>query len=94
MAVVFSTSAWSAGGRGVRIVLTVGGRRHSPTVGARPKSGVCRAPDREIARLHTPVGQKNLTQADVEAMINEREAKVAETKAFLEWLLGVEFGDQ
>ena len=37
------------GGRGVRIVLTVGGQRHSSTVVARPKSGVCRAPDREIA---------------------------------------------
>ncbi|KAG0369393.1 hypothetical protein BGZ54_010051 [Gamsiella multidivaricata] len=53
--------------------------------------GNCYVLTREIARLHTPVGQKNLTQADVAAMISEREAKVAETKAFLEWLLDLIF---
>ncbi|KAF9103900.1 hypothetical protein BGX27_010317 [Mortierella sp. AM989] len=49
--------------------------------------GNCYVLAREIARFHTPVGKKNLTQEQVDAMISEREAKVAETKAFLEWLL-------
>src|SRR5438093_12018304 len=38
------------GERGLRITLTVGGRHHSPVV-PRPKSEVCRAPDREIAPI-------------------------------------------
>ncbi|KAG0052187.1 hypothetical protein BGZ83_002915 [Gryganskiella cystojenkinii] len=49
--------------------------------------GNCYVLAREIARLHTPVGQKNLTPEDVAAMIQERELKVQETKSFLEWLL-------
>ncbi|KAI8598191.1 putative death-receptor fusion protein-domain-containing protein [Dissophora ornata] len=49
--------------------------------------GNCYVLAREIAKLHTPVGKKNLTEADVAVMTSEREAKVAETKAFLEWLL-------
>lgn len=49
--------------------------------------GNCYVLAREIARLHTSVGKKNLSEQDAAAMINEREAKVAETKAFLEWLL-------
>ncbi|KAF9108100.1 hypothetical protein BGX29_003296 [Mortierella sp. GBA35] len=49
--------------------------------------GNCYVLAREIARLHTSVGKKNLSQADADAMIQEREAKVAETKSFLEWLL-------
>ena len=49
--------------------------------------GNCYVLTREIARLHTPMGQKNLTPEDVAAMIQEREVKVAETKSFLEWLL-------
>ncbi|KAF9170126.1 hypothetical protein BGX21_009535 [Mortierella sp. AD011] len=42
---------------------------------------------REIARFHTPVGKRNLSQEQVDAMVSEREAKIAETRAFLEWLL-------
>ncbi|KAF9192082.1 hypothetical protein BGZ51_006274 [Haplosporangium sp. Z 767] len=53
--------------------------------------GNCYVLVREIARLHTPVGKKNLTQEDADAMIQEREAKVAETKSFLEWLLELLF---
>lgn len=49
--------------------------------------GNCYVLAREIARLHTSVGKKNLSEADANAMIQEREIKVAETKAFLEWLL-------
>ncbi|KAG0088140.1 hypothetical protein BGZ92_006556 [Podila epicladia] len=49
--------------------------------------GNCYVLAREIARLHTSVGKKNLTEQDATAMIKEREVKVAETKAFLEWLL-------
>ncbi|KAF9917861.1 hypothetical protein BX616_011056 [Lobosporangium transversale] len=53
--------------------------------------GNCFVLAREIARLYTPVGKKNLTQEQVDRMINEREAKVAETKEFLEWLLDLLF---
>ncbi|KAG0305784.1 hypothetical protein BGZ98_003575 [Dissophora globulifera] len=49
--------------------------------------GNCYVLAREVARLHTPVGKKNLTETDVQSMISEREAKIAETKRFLEWLL-------
>ncbi|KAF9907416.1 hypothetical protein EC991_010977 [Linnemannia zychae] len=49
--------------------------------------GNCYVLAREIARLHTSVGKKNLSQEDADAMLQERETKVAETKAFLEWLL-------
>ncbi|KAF9207160.1 hypothetical protein BGZ49_001078 [Haplosporangium sp. Z 27] len=49
--------------------------------------GNCYVLAREIARLYTPVGRKNLTQDQVDDMLTEREAKIAETKAFLEWLL-------
>ncbi|KAF9333758.1 hypothetical protein BG006_003206 [Podila minutissima] len=49
--------------------------------------GNCYVLAREIARLHTSVGKKNLSEQDAAAMIKEREVKVAETKAFLEWLL-------
>ncbi|KAG0232556.1 putative death-receptor fusion protein-domain-containing protein [Mortierella sp. GBAus27b] len=49
--------------------------------------GNCYVLAREIARLHTPVGKNGLSQDEVDSMILEREAKVAETKAFLEWLL-------
>ncbi|KAF9986217.1 hypothetical protein BGZ65_008463, partial [Modicella reniformis] len=49
--------------------------------------GNCYVLAREIARLHTPVGKKGLSQDQVDTMILEREAKVAETKAFLEWML-------
>ncbi|KAI1314886.1 hypothetical protein EDD11_001609 [Mortierella claussenii] len=42
---------------------------------------------REIARLHTPAGRKNLTPVDADAMIQERRAKVAESRSFLDWLL-------
>ncbi|KAG0204956.1 hypothetical protein BGX28_003257 [Mortierella sp. GBA30] len=53
--------------------------------------GNCYVLAREIARLQTPVGKKNLSQADVDAMIQERETKVAETRSFLEWLLELLF---
>lgn len=49
--------------------------------------GNCYVLAREIARLHTSVGKKNLSEKDAAAMINEREIKVGETKSFLEWLL-------
>jgi hypothetical protein len=49
--------------------------------------GNCYVLAREVARLHTPVGKNGLSQDEVEAMVLEREAKVAETKAFLEWFL-------
>lgn len=49
--------------------------------------GNCYVLAREIARLHTSVGKKNLSEEDANIMIQERKAKVAETKAFLEWLL-------
>ncbi|KAG0379534.1 hypothetical protein BGX24_012779 [Mortierella sp. AD032] len=49
--------------------------------------GNCYVLAREIIRLYTTVGKKNLSQEDADAMIQERETKVAETKAFLEWLL-------
>ncbi|KAF9923057.1 hypothetical protein FBU30_006846 [Linnemannia zychae] len=53
--------------------------------------GNCFVLAREIARFHTPVGKKNLSQENVDAMIQEREIKVAETKAFLRWLLNLIF---
>ncbi|KAF9214250.1 hypothetical protein BGZ59_004046 [Podila verticillata] len=49
--------------------------------------GNCYVLAREIARLHTSVGKKNLSEKDAADMIDEREIKVGETKAFLEWLL-------
>ena len=48
--------------------------------------GNCYVLAREIARLHTSVGKKNLTEAEAGAMIQLREARVEETKSFLVWL--------
>ncbi|KAF9585910.1 hypothetical protein BGW38_000100, partial [Lunasporangiospora selenospora] len=42
---------------------------------------------REVTRLNTPVGQKNLTPEQIEAQIKERQDKITETRSFLEWLL-------
>ncbi|KAF9430596.1 hypothetical protein BGZ94_005769 [Podila epigama] len=53
--------------------------------------GNCYVLVREISRLQTSAGKKNLSETDATAMINEREKKVAETKAFLEWLLELIF---
>ncbi|KAF9574599.1 hypothetical protein EC968_006013 [Mortierella alpina] len=50
--------------------------------------GNCYVLAREIARLHTSVGKKNLTEEEAAAMIQLREAKVEETKSFLMWLQG------
>ncbi|KAF9963955.1 hypothetical protein BGZ70_007081 [Mortierella alpina] len=48
--------------------------------------GNCYVLAREIARLHTSVGKKNLTEEEAGAMIQLREARVEETKSFLVWL--------
>ncbi|KAF9983009.1 hypothetical protein BGZ75_005531 [Mortierella antarctica] len=49
--------------------------------------GNCYVLAREIARLHTSVGKKNLTEEEAGAMIQQREARVEETRSFLTWLL-------
>ncbi|KAG0349005.1 hypothetical protein BG004_002863 [Podila humilis] len=49
--------------------------------------GHCYVVTRELARLHTSIGKKNLSEEESSAMIADREGKVAEMKAFLEWLL-------